>query len=71
MTTAALLTALLQYGPTIIPLAAKLVADVKSRGADAVVTPEDFAELDRLGKQSAADIYARYGITPPPAAAAP
>lgn len=65
MNASALLLALLQYGPTIIPLAAKLADDV--RRGDKPVSPEDFAELLRLSNQTAEEIYARLGIQPPPA----
>lgn len=65
MTTAALLTALLQYGPTIIPLVAKLVADIEAGKASTVVTSADLAELSRLGQLTAADIYKSVGVTPP------
>lgn len=68
MTTAALLTALLQYGPSIIPLAQKLVADIEAGRGQQNVTSADLAELAALAKQSGADIYARLGIAPPPAA---
>lgn len=73
MTTAALLTALLTYGPSIIPLIAKLVADIEAGRANTTVTLADLAALQQLAIQSAADIYARLGIAlpPPPAAPAP
>lgn len=66
MTTAMLLTAVLQYGPQIIPLVAKLVADIKAGKGQQEPTEADWAELVRLAGQSSADIYAREGITPPP-----
>lgn len=67
-TVLALLQAVLTYGPTVIPLVQKLGADVAAGKGDRVVTPDDLAELNRLANQSAGDIYARMGITPPPAA---
>jgi len=66
MTTAALLTALLTYGPTIIPLVAKLVADIEAGKGNQTVTAADLEELLKLSQQSSADIYAKLGITPPP-----
>lgn len=68
MTTAALLTALLTYGPSIIPLVQKLVADIHAGKANQEVTPEDWAELLALANQTSSSIYARLGIAPPPAA---
>lgn len=65
MTSAALLTALLTYGPTIIPMVAKLVADIKAGGTGKEVTPEDLTELLRLANQTSESIYLRLGITPP------
>lgn len=67
MTTAALLTAILTYGPSVIPLISKLVADIQTGKANKEVTPEDWAELLALSQQTSASIYARLGITPPPA----
>ena len=66
MTTAALLTALLQFGPTIIPLIAKLVADIEAGRGNATVTAADLAELASLAGQTGEDIYRRLGIEPPP-----
>lgn len=68
MTTAALLTAVLTYGPSIIPLVQKLVGDIAAGKGQAQVTPEDLAELAKLAAQSSNDIYVRLGIVPPPAA---
>lgn len=67
MTIAALLTAVLTYGPTLIPLVAKLHGDVAAGRGNKEVTPEDIAELVRLSKQSSTDIYAKLGIATPPA----
>lgn len=68
MTTASLLTAVLTYGPTILPLISKLVADIEAGRSNKVVTSADLQELLKLSQQSAADIYARLNITLPPAA---
>lgn len=65
MTTAALLTALLQFGPTILPLLVKLVGDIQAGKGGQTVTLEDLQELNRLASQTGEDIYARFGITPP------
>lgn len=51
-----------------LPLVAKLMADINGGKTQTTVTPEDLLELKRLADQSAADIYARLGITPPPSA---
>lgn len=67
MTTAALLAAVLQYGPTIIPLVAKLVANIEAGKGNQTVTAADLAELATLANQTGEDIYKRLGITPPPA----
>lgn len=66
MTTAALLTAVLTYGPSIIPLVQKLVADIEAGKGNATVTSADLAELARLAAESSSDIYKRLGIAPPP-----
>lgn len=66
MTIAALLAALLQYGPSIIPLAAKLVGDIEAGRGNKTVTAADLAELAALANQTGEDIYKRLGITPPP-----
>jgi hypothetical protein len=70
MTTAALLTALLTYGPSILPLISKLVADIEAGRGNQTVTAADLAELQRLAAESSADIYARLNIAPPPPAVA-
>jgi len=69
MTTAALLTALLTYGPSILPLIQKLVGDIEAGRGNQTVTAADLAELQRLAAESSTDIYTRLGITPPPPAA--
>lgn len=68
MTTTALLALVIQFGPSIIPLVAKLVSDISAGKANATVTPEDMAELMRLQGLTSADIYKTLGIAPPPAA---
>ena len=68
MTTAALLNAVLVYGPSIIPLVQKLWADVAAGKGNQTVSAQDMAELVALSKQTSTEIYARLGITPPPAA---
>lgn len=67
MTTAALLTALLTYGPSILPLAQSLVADIEAGKGNKEVTAADIAALVALANQSSSDIYKRLGIAPPPA----
>lgn len=57
---------LVQLGTIGLPLIAKLMGDIKSNRNETTVTPEELLELDRLKKQTAEDIYARLGITPPP-----
>ncbi len=69
MTAAALLPLVSTYGPTIVPLLAKLVADVKAGKGQLELTQADWDELLRLSRLTGADIYAGLGITPPPAAA--
>lgn len=50
-----------------LPLIQKIVEDVQAGRTATTVTPADLAELDRLSKQSAEDIFKRAGITPPAA----
>lgn len=52
-----------------IPFIIKLMGDITAGRTATTVTPEDLAELKRLSDQSAEDIYARLGVTPPPPAA--
>lgn len=66
MTPAAILTALLQFGPTIIPLLAKLAADIKAGRGQQEVTQADWDELARLSALTSASIDARYGLVLPP-----
>jgi hypothetical protein len=62
------LDSVLTYGPSVIGVVQKLVADVEAGRGNQPVTAADLAELNRLAVQSAADIYARLGIALPPAA---
>lgn len=66
MTTAALLTAVLTYGPSILPLIQKLVADIEAGKSNTTVSAADIAELVTLSQQTSNDIYARLGIATPP-----
>lgn len=68
MTFSALLPLLLQYGPSIIPLVSKLVANIQAGRGSVTVSDADWAELNRLASQTSGDIYARLGIAPPPPA---
>ena len=65
MTYAALLQALITYGPAIVPLIQSLVKDIEAGRGSQTVTAADLAELVKLGTQSSGDIYARLGISPP------
>lgn len=65
MTYAAILNAVLLYGPSIIPLIQKLVVNVQAGKNNENVTPEDWAELTRLASLSSSTIYARLGIAMP------
>lgn len=60
---------LAQIGTTGLPLLAKLLDDFRAARTVTTITPEDVLELDRLSKQDSDSIYAKLGITPPPAAA--
>ncbi len=71
MTIAALLALVAQYGPTIVPLVAKLVADVNAGRGEEQLKQADWDELARLSGLSGADIYARLGIALPPATPKP
>jgi hypothetical protein len=55
-----------QLGTVGLPLIAKLVDDFRAGRTATTVTPEDLTELNRLASQTAEDIYAKLGITPPP-----
>ncbi len=66
MTFAIALELLMKYGPSAVMMGEKLIADITAGKANETVTPEDWAELKRLGSQAGEDIYARLGIEPPP-----
>ncbi len=68
MTPAAILTAVLQFGPSIIPIIAKLVSDIQAGRGQTQATQADWDELTRLSNLTAESIYAQLGITPPPPA---
>lgn len=51
-----------------LPLVQQIMEDIKAGRTQTTVAPEDIAEVIRLSKQTAADIFARMGVTPPPAA---
>ena len=61
-----LLGAILQYGPTVLPLIQKLVKDIEAGKGGNAVTSADIGELIALSNQTSVDIYKRLGITPPP-----
>jgi len=63
----AVLDLLIKYGPTAVQMGQKLIAAIQAGKGQQEVSAADWAELDRLANQSAADIYARLGVTPPPA----
>jgi len=67
-TWAVALKLLVDHGPTAVVWAQKIWANIEAGKANTVVTAEDIAELNRLSSLTAGDIYARLGITPPPAA---
>lgn len=66
MTPAAILLAVLQYGPSILPLVGQIQQWIKDGKND--VTPEDIAQLIAFGKKTAADYLAEAGVAAPPAA---
>lgn len=70
LTIAALADAFFKYGPMVLTVGQKLIADIAAGRGDKPATAEDFAELNRLAAQTGEDIYARLGITPPPPAKA-
>lgn len=70
LTIAALADAFFKYGPTVLTVGQKLMADIAAGKGNHVVTADDFAELNRLAAQTGEDIYVRLGITPPPPAKA-
>lgn len=68
MPPAAILAAVLQYGPTILPVIQELMAMVRDNRA--AVTPEDIALLIKLGNKSSTDYLAAAGGAPRPTPAA-
>lgn len=63
MTPAAILTAVLTYGPGILPLIQQIAQWVKENKQE--VSPEDIAELIAYGKKTSADYLREAGVTPP------
>lgn len=63
MTPAVVLAAVLQYGPTVLPLIQQLAEMAKSGKTE--VTPEDIAQLIAYGKKTSADYLREAGVTPP------
>lgn len=68
MTFAALLPLLIQYAPQAVGLIGHVVQNIAAGRSQATVTLSDWQELDRLAALTGSDIYAKLGITPPPAA---
>lgn len=66
---ASLLDKALTYGPTAIAIVSKIHADISAGRSQTSVTPEDLAELARLSGLNSKEIYARLGISLPPATA--
>lgn len=62
MTPALILGAVLQYGPSCLPVIQSLVAMIKDKKTE--VTPEDIQTLIDLGKKSSADYLAAAGGSP-------
>lgn len=58
----AILAAVLQYGPSVLPIAQQLVAMIRDKKTE--VTAEDLAQLIELGKKSSADYLAGAGGAP-------
>lgn len=56
---------LIKFGPLAIDYASKIAANISAGKANVVPTAADYAELDRLKSETAADIYARLGIAMP------
>ena len=65
MTLSVVLQLLATYGPQILPLIEKLVADFEAGKSATPVTSADIAELTRLCGLTADSIYAQAGVTPP------
>lgn len=48
-----------------LPLVQKLMKDIEAGRTQTTVTADDLSELERLAKQSAAEIFKKAGVTPP------
>ena len=62
MTPALILSAVLQYGPSVLPIVQSLVGMIRDKKTE--VTPEDIAQLIELGKKGAADYLKDAGGAP-------
>ncbi len=65
MTAEILLPLIIKYGPAIVPLVRKLAADIAAGRGQQELTAADWAELERLAANRAADLYLAAGVTPP------
>lgn len=63
MTPAAILIAVLQYGPSILPLVGQIQQWIKDGKKE--VTPDDIAQLIAFGKKTSADYLADAGVEVP------
>lgn len=63
MTPAAILVAVLQYGPAILPVISDIAGWIKSGKTD--VTPEDIQTLISYGSKKADDYLAAAGVQKP------
>lgn len=68
MTIAAIAQLVATYGPAVLPLVEKLIADIEAGKGAQVVDSAYIAELNRLASLTAEQIYAKAGVTPPPSA---
>lgn len=64
---AQLLSSVLSVAPQAIGLVIKIKEDIESAKTATTVTTADLTELMRLAANTSASIYAKAGITPPPA----
>ncbi len=69
MTFAVLLPLVLKYAPEAVALIEHLVINIAAGRSQATVADADWAEIDRLGAQTADLIFLRRGIAPPKPAA--
>jgi hypothetical protein len=67
MTITAIAQLVATYGPTILPLVEKLIADIEAGKGNQQVTSADVAELIRLAGLTSASLYARAGVALPSA----